>query len=227
MKKILPLLILLAAAISVSSCVDFGGGKLDAFAAEQPIVYIDTEADFIEFTNYASVNPGTRYVLRTDIYLDRYYAEGGRNFSLILNGVSLDGRGHAVVGYRNTSVYAYFVNSVSQDGAIKDLKLVDAVLGTETSAAAAPIGTNAGTGYRDTMGVLFFGVGAECGKQLRCAVRRHEYRTDNRFVRVRPQFQIFRRRAEHRRLGSTFKSRSARSGRRYFRIEISAFVRKR
>lgn len=145
MKKILPLLILLAAAISVSSCVDFGGGKLDAFAAEQPIVYIDTEADFIEFTNYASVNPGTRYVLRTDIYLDRYYAEGGRNFSLILNGVSLDGRGHAVVGYRNTSVYAYFVNSVSQDGAIKDLKLVDAVLGTETSAAAAPIGTNAGT----------------------------------------------------------------------------------
>lgn len=145
MKKILLLLILLAAAISVSSCVDFGDGKLDAFAAEQPIVYIDTEADFIEFTNYASVNPGTRYVLRTDIYLDRYYAEGGRNFSLILNGVSLDGRGHAVVGYRNTSVYAYFVNSVSQDGAIKDLKLVDAVLGTETSAAAAPIGTNAGT----------------------------------------------------------------------------------
>ena len=147
MKKILFLLILLIAALAVTSCVGFGERGIDASAAEARTVYIDTEEDFTDFVleSVSSGAAGTTYVLRTDIYLDRYYASGGKAFYINIIDVTFDGRGHAVVGYRNTSENAFFVNNVSGGGVLKNLNLVDAELGSSTSLYAAAINSNAGT----------------------------------------------------------------------------------
>lgn len=147
MKKILFLLILLIAALAVTSCVGFGNPGIDASAAEARTVYIDTEEDFTDFVldSVSSGAAGTTYVLRTDIYLDRYYASGGKAFYINIIDVTFDGRGHAVVGYKNSSENAFFVNYVSEGGVLKNLNLVDAELGSSTSLYAAAINSNAGT----------------------------------------------------------------------------------
>ena len=147
MKKILFLLILLIAALAVTSCVGFGERGIDASAAEARTVYIDTEEDFTDFVldSVSSGAAGTTYVLRTDIYLDRYYASGGKAFYINIVDVTFDGRGHAVVGYKNSSENAFFVNYVSGGGVLKNLNLVDAELGSSTSLYAAAINSNAGT----------------------------------------------------------------------------------
>lgn len=147
MKKILFLLILLIAALAVTSCVGFGERGIDASAAEARTVYIDTEEDFTDFVldSVDSGAAGTTYVLRTDIYLDRYYASGGKAFYINIIDVTFDGRGHAVVGYKNSSENAFFVNYVSGGGVLKNLNLVDAELGSSTSLYAAAINSNAGT----------------------------------------------------------------------------------
>ena len=147
MKKILFLLILLIAALAVTSCVGFGERGIDASAAEARTVYIDTEEDFTDFVleSVSSGAAGTTYVLRTDIYLDRYYASGGKAFYINIIDVTFDGRGHAVVGYKNSSENAFFVNYVSGGGVLKNLNLVDAELGSSTSLYAAAINSNAGT----------------------------------------------------------------------------------
>ena len=147
MKKILFLLILLIAALAVTSCVGFGERGIDASAAEARTVYIDTEEDFTDFVldSVSSGAAGTTYVLRTDIYLDRYYASGGKAFYINIVDVTFDGRGHAVVGYKNSSENAFFVNNVSAGGVLKNLNLVDAELGSSTSLYAAAINSNAGT----------------------------------------------------------------------------------
>ena len=147
MKKILFLLILLIAALAVTSCVGFGERGIDASAAEARTVYIDTEEDFTDFVldSVSSGAAGTTYVLRTDIYLDRYYASGGKTFYINIVDVTFDGRGHAIVGYRNTSENAFFVNNVSAGGVLKNLNLVDAMLGSSSSVYAAAINSNAGT----------------------------------------------------------------------------------
>ena len=147
MKKILFLLILLIAALAVTSCVGFGERGIDASAAEARTVYIDTEEDFTDFVldSVDSGAAGTTYVLRTDIYLDRYYASGGKTFYINIVDVTFDGRGHAIVGYRNTSENAFFVNNVSAGGVLKNLNLVDAMLGSSSSVYAAAINSNAGT----------------------------------------------------------------------------------
>lgn len=161
MKKILFLLIVLIAALSVSSCVNFDTRGIDASAAENSVVYIDTEKDFTDFVlnSLGSGAAGTTYVLRTDIYLDRYYESGGKNFYLNIIDVTLDGRGHAVVGYRNSSENAFFVNYVSAGGVLKDLNLVDVALGSSSSIYAAPINSNAGTvsGFNVTASVRALG----------------------------------------------------------------------
>ena len=147
MKKILFLLILLIAALAVTSCVGFGNRGIDASAAEARTVYIDTEEDFTDFVldSVSSGAAGTTYVLRTDIYLDRYYASGGKTFYINIVDVTFDGRGHAIVGYRNTSENAFFVNNVSAGGVLKNLNLVDAMLGSSSSVYAAAINSNSGT----------------------------------------------------------------------------------
>lgn len=147
MKKILFLLILLIAALAVTSCVGFGERGIDASAAEARTVYIDTEEDFTDFVldSVSSGAAGTTYVLRTDIYLDRYYASGGKTFYINIVDVTFDGRGHAIVGYRNTSENAFFVNNVSAGGVLKNLNLVDAELGSSSSVYAAAINSNSGT----------------------------------------------------------------------------------
>ena len=147
MKKILFLLILLIAALAVTSCVGFGNRGIDASAAEARTVYIDTEEDFTDFVleSVGSGAAGTTYVLRTDIYLDRYYASGGKTFYINIVDVTFDGRGHAIVGYRNTSENAFFVNNVSAGGVLKNLNLVDAMLGSSSSVYAAAINSNSGT----------------------------------------------------------------------------------
>ena len=147
MKKILFLLILLIAALAVTSCVGFGERGIDASAAEARTVYIDTEEDFTDFVldSVSSGAAGTTYVLRTDIYLDRYYASGGKTFYINIVDVTFDGRGHAIVGYRNTSENAFFVNNVSGGGVLKNLNLVDTELGSSTSLYAAAINSNSGT----------------------------------------------------------------------------------
>ena len=133
MKKILFLLILLIAALAVTSCVGFGERGIDASAAEARTVYIDTEEDFTDF------------VLDSVVYLDRYYASGGKTFYINIVDVTFDGRGHAVVGYKNSSENAFFVNYVSAGGVLKNLNLVDAMLGSSSSVYAAAINSNSGT----------------------------------------------------------------------------------
>ncbi len=151
MKKLVPiiLIVLILAALTIASCTDIsarasGTETSSDTSSSASVYYIDSESDFMLNISRAA-NAGATVVLRTDIYLDRYYAAGGSEFSLsVLNG-TLDGRGHAIVGYKNSSRTAYFIETISSTGVLKDLRLVDANLGAANAVYAAPVYRNDGT----------------------------------------------------------------------------------
>ena len=173
-RRLLPILIFISilSSLVLCSCVDFSAyaadTESDAPSATGEVIYIDDEADFLEMFRTASLypnNPNT-YILRNDIYLDRYYSDNDPDIYLDEFSGTLLGRGHAIVGLTVTPSYVTYNESDGQGGTVdkyayisafigkntgtvKDLKLVDLYLSDGqtgfTDVVYAPIGINEGT----------------------------------------------------------------------------------
>ena len=117
-KKLTPILIFFSFILTLSlcSCVDFSAAASEVTPEESAsVVYVDSEADFLEMLNYGGIYGGT-YILRTDIYLDRYYAENDVLKFSYFSG-TLDGRGHAIVGFRATPSVVRYTSAGEAPGA--------------------------------------------------------------------------------------------------------------
>lgn len=170
-KKLLPILISVFFVLTLALCasVDLSAYAADGVAADSvtdgTIKYIDSEADFLEMMKMGSASSDT-YIMRTDVYLDRYYAENDADLKLAEFSGTLLGRGHAIVGYTATPTYvaysvadeqggtveeyAYISAFIGRNtGTVKDLKFVDLYLSDGqpgfTDVVYAPIGINEGT----------------------------------------------------------------------------------
>lgn len=170
-KKLLPILISVFFVLTLAICasVDLSAYAADGVAADSvadgTIKYIDSEADFLEMMKTGSASSDT-YIMRTDVYLDRYYAENDVDLKLAEFSGTLLGRGHAIVGYTATPTYVAYSVADEQGGTVeeyayisafigkntgmvKDLKFVDLYLSDGqpgfTDVVYAPIGINEGT----------------------------------------------------------------------------------
>ncbi len=170
-KKLLPILISVFFVLTLSICasVDLSAYAADGVAADSvtdgTIKYIDSEADFLDMMRRGATSSDT-YIMRTDVYLDRYYAENDADLKLAEFSGTLLGRGHAIVGYTATPTYvaysvadeqggtveeyAYISAFIGKNtGTVKDLKFVDLYLSDGqpgfTDVVYAPIGINEGT----------------------------------------------------------------------------------
>lgn len=171
-KKLLPILISVFFVLTLSICasVDLSAYAADGVAADSvtdgTIKYIDSEADFLDMMRRGATSSDT-YIMRTDVYLDRYYAENDADLKLAEFSGTLLGRGHAIVGYTATPTYvaysvadeqggtvdkyAYISAFIGKNtGTVKDLKLVDLYLSADgqtgfSDIVYAPIGINEGT----------------------------------------------------------------------------------
>lgn len=171
-KKLLPILISVFFVLTLAICasVDLSAYAADGVAADSvtdgTIKYIDSEADFLDMMRRGATSSDT-YIMRTDVYLDRYYAENDADLKLAEFSGTLLGRGHAIVGYTATPTYvaysvadeqggtvdkyAYISAFIGKNtGTVKDLKLVDLYLSADgqtgfSDIVYAPIGINEGT----------------------------------------------------------------------------------
>ena len=170
-KKLLPILISVFFVLTLAICasVDLSAYAADGVAADSvtdgTIKYIDSEADFLDMMRRGATSSDT-YIMRTDVYLDRYYAENDADLKLAEFSGTLLGRGHAIVGYTATPTYvaysvadeqggtvvkyAYISAFIGKNtGTVKDLKFVDLYLSDGqpgfTDVVYAPIGINEGT----------------------------------------------------------------------------------
>lgn len=170
-KKLLPILISVFFVLTLAICasVDLSAYAADGVAADSvtdgTIKYIDSEADFLDMMRRGATSSDT-YIMRTDVYLDRYYAENDADLKLTEFSGTLLGRGHAIVGYTATPTYvaysvadeqggtvdkyAYISAFIGKNtGTVKDLKFVDLYLSDGqpgfTDVVYAPIGINEGT----------------------------------------------------------------------------------
>lgn len=170
-KKLLPILISVFFVLTLAICasVDLSAYAADGVTTDSvtdgTIKYIDSEADFLEMMKMGSASSDT-YIMRTDVYLDRYYAENDADLKLTEFSGTLLGRGHAIVGLTVTPSYVTYNESDGQGGTVdkyayisafigkntgtvKDLKLVDLYLSNGqtgfTDVVYAPIGINEGT----------------------------------------------------------------------------------
>lgn len=170
-KKLLPILISVFFVLTLAICasVDLSayaaGGVAADSVADGTIKYIDSEADFLDMMRRGATSSDT-YIMRTDVYLDRYYAENDADLKLAEFSGTLLGRGHAIVGYTATPTYvaysvadeqggtvdkyAYISAFIGKNtGTVKDLKFVDLYLSDGqpgfTDVVYAPIGINEGT----------------------------------------------------------------------------------
>lgn len=169
-KKLLPILISVFFVLTLSICasVDLSAYAADGVTTDSvtdgTIKYIDSEADFLDMMRRGATSSDT-YIMRTDVYLDRYYAENDADLKLAEFSGTLLGRGHAIVGYTATPTYvaysvadeqggtvdkyAYISAFIGRNtGTVKDLKLVDLYLSDGqpgfTDVVYAPIGINEG-----------------------------------------------------------------------------------
>lgn len=170
-KKLLPILISVFFVLTLALCasVDLSAYAADGVTTDSvkdgTIKYIDSEADFLEMMRRGATSSDT-YIMRTDVYLDRYYAENDADLKLAEFSGTLLGRGHAIVGLTVTpsyvtynepdgqggtvDKYAYISAFIGKNtGTVKDLKLVDLYLSDGqpgfTDIVYAPIGINEGT----------------------------------------------------------------------------------
>lgn len=169
-KKLLPILISVFFVLTLALCasVDLSAYAADGVTADSvtdgTIKYIDSEADFLDMMRRGATSSDT-YIMRTDVYLDRYYAENDADLKLAEFSGTLLGRGHAIVGYTATPTYvsysvadeqggtvdkyAYISAFIGKNtGTVKDLKFVDLYLSDGqsgfTDVVYAPIGINEG-----------------------------------------------------------------------------------
>lgn len=170
-KKLLPILISVFFVLTLALCasVDLSAYAADGVTTDSvtdgTIKYIDSEADFLDMMRRGATSSDT-YIMRTDVYLDRYYAENDADLKLAEFSGTLLGRGHAIVGYTATPTYvaysvadeqggtveeyAYISAFIGKNtGTVKDLKLVDLYLSNGQTGFSdivyAPIGINEGT----------------------------------------------------------------------------------
>lgn len=170
-KKLLPILISVFFVLTLALCasVDLSAYAADGVAADSvtdgTIKYIDSEADFLDMMRRGATSSDI-YIMRTDVYLDRYYAENDADLKLAEFSGTLLGRGHAIVGLTVTpsyvtynepdrqggtvNKYAYISAFIGKNtGTVKDLKLVDLYLSNGQTGfpdiVYAPIGINEGT----------------------------------------------------------------------------------
>lgn len=169
-KKLLPILISVFFVLTLAICasVDLSAYAAGGVAADSvtdgTIKYIDSEADFLDMMRRGATSSDT-YIMRTDVYLDRYYAENDADLKLAEFSGTLLGRGHAIVGYTATPTYVAYSVADEQGGTVdkyayisafigkntgmvKDLKFVDLYLSDGqpgfTDVVYAPIGINEG-----------------------------------------------------------------------------------
>lgn len=171
-KKLLPILISVFFVLTLAICasVDLSAYAADGVTADSvtdgTIKYIDSEADFLDMMRRGATSSDT-YIMRTDVYLDRYYAENDADLKLAEFSGTLLGRGHAIVGYTATPTYVAYSVADEQGGTaeeyayisafigkntgmVKDLKFVDLYLSADgqtgfSDIVYAPIGINEGT----------------------------------------------------------------------------------
>lgn len=170
-KKLLPILISVFFVLTLALCasVDLSAYAADGVTTDSvtdgTIKYIDSEADFLDMMRRGATSSDT-YIMRTDVYLDRYYAENDADLKLTEFSGTLLGRGHAIVGLTVTPSYVTYNESDGQGGTVdkyayisafigkntgtvKDLKLVDLYLSDGQTGFSdivyAPIGINEGT----------------------------------------------------------------------------------
>jgi len=133
MKKILTCLLFISLAVALSLTAFSLGQTAQAEEGTPATYFIETEEEFLAFHKKMIVGScgNDTYILTSDIYLDRLYAEGKKlgtptstatpddsTFNSLSFKGTFDGRGHAIVGLREP--LAYLVDTV---GSIKNLQL--------------------------------------------------------------------------------------------------------
>lgn len=128
-KLFVGIFVLLLAVMTTASCLTFTRAQ-DAYAGTETI-YIESEADFLSFISDCKQDAskiqlatyGKRYVLCTDIYLERYNdLNGASSAELFFNG-EFDGNGHAIVGYKGSR--AFFAR-ITPYATVKNLSFISA-----------------------------------------------------------------------------------------------------
>lgn len=136
-KKLLPILISVFFVLTLSICasVDLSAYAADGVAADSvtdgTIKYIDSEADFLDMMRRGATSSDT-YIMRTDVYLDRYYAENDADLKLAEFSGTLLGRGHAIVGYTATPTYVAYSVADEQGGTVEEYAYISAFIGKNT-----------------------------------------------------------------------------------------------
>ncbi len=136
-KKLLPILISVFFVLTLAICasVDLSAYAADGVAADSvadgTIKYIDSEADFLDMMRRGATSSDT-YIMRTDVYLDRYYAENDADLKLAEFSGTLLGRGHAIVGYTATPTYVAYSVADEQGGTVEEYAYISAFIGKNT-----------------------------------------------------------------------------------------------
>lgn len=134
MKKILTCVLFISLAVALSLTAFSLGQTAQAEEVTPATYFIETEEEFLAFHKKMIVGScgNDTYILTSDIYLDRLYAEGKKlgtptstatpddsTFNSLSFKGTFDGRGHAIVGLREP--LAYLVDTV---GSIKNLQII-------------------------------------------------------------------------------------------------------
>ncbi|MBQ8177690.1 MAG: hypothetical protein IJ033_00705, partial [Clostridia bacterium] len=150
MKKSLLLVALLLLVVATGVCTALGSADIVTQAEENSttptVTYVETEEDFLAFaTNRYLASEGDKFILTSDIYLDRFYAESRTLKSLEYNSKNIafnaifDGRGHAVVGLKES-----LFSIIGESGVVKNLQLIG-VNNVDNLTACSLAYTNNGT----------------------------------------------------------------------------------
>ena len=127
MKKLLLTFIFVLLIVAVGVSTTLGVDNTLATAEENTpytVNYIETEEDFMDFIKTGRYT-ANKYILTSDIYLDRLYAEGGKlgttasGDDLLAFEGNFDGRGHAIVGLKEP-----LFDTIGEEGVINDLLLI-------------------------------------------------------------------------------------------------------
>ncbi len=141
------LLVLIVAALGVATVFAFDYPSFEVNAETETFV-IETEEDFLSLyakgvadKDNGTTNLNVNVELATDIYLSRYYAGGSTtlNTSSLSIAGTFNGRGHAIVGLKNT-LFA----SITATGSVKNLRLVGVDFSSSVTATPLTL-SNAGT----------------------------------------------------------------------------------
>ncbi len=123
MKKSFLVVILSLLIVATGVCTLYGWNNSTTYAEGETVVhYIETEQDFLDFLSFrGGAKEGEKYILTSDLYLSRFYDSG---YQIKRNEESFkgifEGRGHAIVGLRES-----LFSTIGETGVVNNLQLLD------------------------------------------------------------------------------------------------------